>query len=258
MKKLIIIGASSGIGESLARQYIATGEWTVGLGARRTERLEALRKLACDRVYVETIDVTADDAADRLETLISKVGGMDLFLLSSGVGKQNPDLSPDIERHTIDTNVKGFTTMVDAAYRYFRSQRGRTGHIAAITSIAGTRGIGIAASYSATKRYQWCYLTAIEQLAHTQKVDLTITDIRPGFVRTPLLDDGNRYPMQLSSDYTAQAIRRAIARRRRVAIINWPYAVLVFFWRLIPRMIWKHMVLSTKRNDTHRQDSNPT
>ena len=106
--------------------------------------------------------------------------------------------------------------------------------------------IGIAASYSATKRYQWCYLSAIEQLAHTQGVKLTITDIRPGFVRTPLLDDGNHYPMQLTADYTARAICRAINRRRRVVVINWLYAVLVFFWRLIPRVVWRRMVLSTK------------
>lgn len=246
MKKVVIIGASSGIGKCLAEQYIADGSWIVGIAARRSDRLEALRVLAPERVVTEVIDVMATDAAKRLDRLIGRLGGMDLFLLSSGVGKQNPALDATIEENTINTNVKGFTAMIDAAYCYFRDNGGK-GHIAAITSIAGTRGIGIAASYSASKRYQWCYLTAIEQLAHMQKIDLYITDIRPGFVHTPLLDDGNRYPMQLSVEYVAKAIRRAIYRRRRVVIINMPYAVLVLLWRLIPRAIWKRMVLSRGR-----------
>ncbi len=246
MKRIIIVGASSGIGQSLATQYILSGTWQVGIAARRSDRLEALRNLAPDRVYTATIDITADDAATRLSQLIATMGGMDVFLLSSGTGKQNPSLNPDIERLTIDTNVKGFTMMIDAAYGYFKSA-GTPGQIAAITSIAGTRGIGIAASYSATKRYQWCYLTAIEQLAHTQHVDVAITDLRPGFVSTPLLDDGNNYPFKLSADYTARAIRRAIAHRRRVAIINRPYAVLVFIWRLIPRCVWKRLALKTAK-----------
>lgn len=247
MKRIVIIGASSGIGYSLASQYIMNGQWIVGVAARRADRLETLKDMAPGRVHTATIDVTADDAAQRLDQLIADMGGMDIFLLSSGTGKQNPSLDPAIERLTIDTNVKGFTMMIDAAYNYFKAT-GTPGQIAAITSIAGTRGIGIAASYSATKRYQWCYLTAIEQLAHTQHVNVSITDLRPGFVNTPLLDDGNHYPMQLSAEYTARAIRRAIAHKRRVAIINWPYAVLVFFWRLLPRCVWKRMSLKTAKH----------
>lgn len=225
-------------------QYIADGNWQVGVAARRGEILERLRQSAPDRVASQVIDVTADDAADRLADLINKLGGMDVFLLSSGVGNQNPELDAKIENRTIATNVKGFTAMIDAAYLYFK-EHGSQGQIAAITSIAGTRGIGIAASYSATKRYQWCYLSAIEQLAHTQGVKLTITDIRPGFVHTPLLNDGNCYPMQLEADYTARVIRRAINRHRRVVVINWLYAVLVFLWRLVPRALWRRIVLST-------------
>lgn len=246
MKRIIIVGASSGIGWSLATQYIADGGWMVGVAARRGDRLEALRQLAPERVSALEIDVTADDAAGRLMELVGQVGGMDVFLLSSGVGHQNLGLDAEIEGRTIATNVKGFTAMIDSAYGYFRDNA-RPGHIAAITSIAGTRGIGIAASYSASKRYQWSYLTAMEQLAYAQGVDLAITDIRPGFVSTPLLDDGNRYPMQLVSDDVARAIRKAISRRRRVVVINWAYAVLVFFWRLIPRAVWRRMVLSVKR-----------
>ena len=231
MKKIIIVGASSGIGRCVAQEYISDGDWMVGIAARRIDRLEELKTLAPERIKTMAIDVTSDNAETLLLKLIAETGGMDLFLLVSGVGHQNPTLDSDVENATIATNVKGFTAMIDTAYRYFR-ENGRKGHIAAVTSIAGTRGLGVAASYSASKRYQWCYLDAIEQLARMQKVKLTITD---------LLDDGKNYPAMLTPQYTARTIKKALEKRKRVKIINSAYAILVFFWKLIPRFLWKRM-----------------
>ena len=81
---------------------------------------------------------------------------------------------------------------MDTAFDYFRKQGG--GHLAAISSIAGTKGLGAAAAYSASKRYQNTYLDALAQLSRMQRLDIRITDIRPGFVDTPLLREG-KYPM---------------------------------------------------------------
>lgn len=81
---------------------------------------------------------------------------MDLFLLSSGIGKQNLSLTPDIELQTAATNVEGFIRMVTAAYHYFEQQG--HGHLAVISSIAGTKGLGSAPAYSATKRFQNTYI----------------------------------------------------------------------------------------------------
>ena len=143
MKRVIIIGASSGMGQEVAKLFIADG-FTVGVAARREDRLQALKHLAPDRVEVAIIDVTAEDAPDRLRGLIDRLGGMDLFFYASGIGKQNRTLSPDIEMNTVNTNGMGFTRMIGEAYRYF-AERGE-GHIAAITSIAGTKGLGPAPS----------------------------------------------------------------------------------------------------------------
>ena len=87
---------------------------------------------------------------------------MDVFLLSSGIGKQNLSLQPDIELQTAATNVSGFIRMVNAAYHYFE-QHGK-GHIAVISSIAGTKGLGSAPAYSATKRFQNTYIDALDQI----------------------------------------------------------------------------------------------
>ena len=147
MKKVVIIGASSGIGQQVAKLLLDKGYY-LGIAARRQDRLLALKQLVPDRVVTAAIDVTAEDADLRLRSLIDELGGMDIYFHVSGIGKQNRTLTSDIELNTVNTNGMGFTRMIGEAYRYF-AERGE-GHIAAITSIAGTKGLGPAPSYSAT------------------------------------------------------------------------------------------------------------
>jgi len=236
-KKVIIIGATSGIGREVAKLYIARG-FRVGIAGRRAEELEAIRKEAPQQVFTEVIDVTKEDADTDLLSLINKVGGMDIYLHSSGIGKQNPTLTPDIELKTGATNVEGFIRMVTAAYHYF-AQQGH-GQIAAISSIAGTKGLGIAPAYSATKCFQNTYLDALDQLAHMNRLNIHFTDIRPGFVATPLLKDDS-YPLLMKATDVASSIVKAIDKRKRTVIIDWRYRILVFFWRLIPAWLWERL-----------------
>lgn len=232
--RIIIIGATSGIGREVAKFYIAQG-WQVGVAGRRAEELESLRKEAPEQVSTQVLDVTLEDAPYRLQSLIDKVGGMDLFLLSSGIGKQNPTLTPDIELKTAATNVEGFIRLTTAAYHYFEKQG--YGHIAAISSIAGVKGLGIAPAYSATKRFQNTYLDALDQLSRMNGLNIRFTDIRPGFVATPLLKDDN-YPLLMKTPQVATSIVKAISKKKRIVVIDWRYRILVFFWKLIPHWIW--------------------
>ena len=234
--RVVIIGASSGMGLEVAKLFIARG-YQVGVAARREDRLQALKQEAPDRVVTATIDVTTDDAPERLRDLIGQLGGMDLFFYSSGIGKQNRTLTPDIELATVDTNGLGFTRMLGEAYRYF-VERGE-GHIAAITSIAGTKGLGPAPSYSATKAFQNTYLQALEQQANARGLKIRFTDIRPGFVNTDLLNDNFRYPMMLSPEKVSRQIVKAIDNKRHVMVIDWRYAILTALWRRFPRPLWR-------------------
>lgn len=138
MKRAVVIGASSGLGQEVARLLLEQG-YTLGVAARRIDRLEQLRALAPDRVIVQRIDVTASDATQALNELIEKLGGMDLLFYASGVGKQNMELEPDIEINTVLTNGLGFTSVIGEAFRYMAQHGG--GHIAAISSI-GHQGTG--------------------------------------------------------------------------------------------------------------------
>lgn len=121
MQKAIIIGATSGIGQEVARILVQQG-WHIGIAGRREEALHALQATAPDRIVTEQLDVTEETATLHLHNLIKKLGGIDLFFLSSGVGHQNRDLQPDIELNTARTNVEGFTRMVTAAFNYFKEK----------------------------------------------------------------------------------------------------------------------------------------
>ena len=234
-RRAIVIGASSGIGREVAKLLIKDG-WTVGVAARRIDMLQELGATA-----VEQIDVTKEDAPIRLQTLINRLGGMDLFFYASGIGKQNRELKEDIELATMQTNGIGFTRMIGEAYRFFAAQG--SGHIAAITSIAGTKGLGPAPSYSATKAMQNVYLQALEQQTKSRGLNIRFTDIRPGFVDTALLSGDFHYPMMLKPEKVAKEIIDAINHHHHIRVIDWKYRLLTAFWRRIPRWLWRRLRL---------------
>lgn len=240
-KKAIVVGATSGIGMEVAKLLAGRG-WQVGIAGRRVDRLESLRQSQGGIVCYQQIDVTSPDAPERLRRLIDELGGMDLYFHSSGIGWQNNSLDLEKELKTVETNGLGFVRMVDTAFNWF-AERQTTARIACITSIAGTKGLGAAPAYSSTKRFQSHYLECLSQLARMRHLDISFTDIRPGFVKTNLIA-GSNYPLQLDAKDVAESIVKAIEKGRSVKVIDWRYAILVFFWRLIPRWIWTRMSIA--------------
>lgn len=237
MKRAIVIGASSGIGREVCKLLVAGG-WLVGIAARREDKLAEIKAASPQSVEMMRIDVTADDASERLLALVKLLGGVNLFVYCSGVGRQNAGLDCGIELSTVDVNVKGFTCMVGTMFNYMSENLG--GDIAVISSIAGTKGLGAAPSYSATKAYQNTYVQALEQLSNMRRLHIRFTDIRPGFVDTPLLA-GGKYPMLMDKTDVARELLRAVEAHRHVRVIDWRYRILVSFWRLIPNCIWRKL-----------------
>lgn len=235
-KRIIIMGATSGIGRAVAEIMAAAG-WTVGVAGRRGEMLDELRRKYPENIVAETIDVNDGNAGELLTGLFERMGGAEVYLHCSGIGYQNPRLEEEKELSTLRTDCEGYARMLGAAFRYFAANGG--GHIAAVTSIAGTKGLGPAPAYSAAKRFQCTYLDALEQLARMRRLNIHFTDIRPGFVDTALINYGSNYPFVMKTAQVARSIVRAIEKRRRVKIIDWKYAALVAVWRLIPRTLWK-------------------
>ena len=272
-KKAIVMGATSGIGMEVA-SLLAQRGWQVGIAGRRIDRLEEVKRntnllisespkaskgeIAC----YQQIDVTSPEAPSLLLKLIEKLGGMDLYFHSSGIGWQNNSLDIEKEMKTVETNGLGFVRMVDTAFNWFAKQsqeqdkgqelsqeqnsdKGKgndTYRIACITSIAGTKGLGAAPAYSATKRFQNHYLECLTQQAHMRHLPIAITDIRPGFGKTDLIA-GSNYPLQLTPQEVAQQIVNAIERGKTVKTIDWKYSILVSLWRMIPRWIWTRLTI---------------
>ena len=236
----IVMGATSGIGYEVALALARQG-WRVGVAGRREDILKKMVDETAGIVAYEVIDVTVPQATDALHRLIGKIGGMGLYFHSSGIGYQNTDLDTDKELRTIETNCLGMARLVGAAFRYFEQHTEAEGQIAVISSIARTRGLGAAPAYSASKRFTSHYMESLCQLKRIKGLrHLHITDIRPGFVRTPLIE-GSHFPMQLDARRVATIIVAAIRRRQAVVTINWLYRLLVFFWQLIPRWLWVRM-----------------
>lgn len=246
-KTIVIVGASSGLGRAVALHYASVG-WKVGICARRIDRLREIAAEFPDRIVAETLDVTDADSGERFVRFIEKLGGVDVVLYAAGCGWNNPRLDAEKDERTVATNVVGFTRIVNAAFEWFAAHPTPSrckGRLCAITSIAGTKGIGISAAYSATKRYENTYLESLAQLAAVRKVPVLITDIRPGFIDTDLLDtSAHRYPMLMSVPYAARRIVRAIDRRRKVVYVDWRWHFVVALWRLIPRCLWIRLKLN--------------
>lgn len=253
-KRAIVMGATSGIGQEVARLLAANG-YEVGIAGRREERLVQMAQATPGIVAHRQIDVTKEDAPTELHKLIEELGGMDFYFHSSGIGWENVTLDPDKELKTVETNGVGFVRMVSAAYNWFAEQRAdeakqraegdeqkasdkeRKARIACITSIARTRGLGAAPAYSATKRMQAHYLECLSQQVRMRHLNIGITDIRPGFVATDLIA-GSHFPLQLKAEDVARTIVRAIERGYEVVTIDWRYRLLVAAWQLIPRWLW--------------------
>ena len=247
MKQAIIIGATSGLGQAVARQLIGEG-WRVGIAGRRVERLEALQaEYGSDRVAYRAMDVMLPSATEALDELLDQIPEPDVLLYATGIGRQNPDLEEQMEIRTVQTNCEGMVRIVDHFINYVkrtpRYDKSHMAHIAVITSVAGTKGIGQAPAYSATKSMQSAYLVALAQLMRMRQLPITVGDIRPGFVATEILNPEKHYPMLMTAEVAARHIIRSMKRRRRITIFDWRYRLLVAVWRLIPRWLWERLTM---------------
>lgn len=250
MKTAIIIGATSGIGREVARKLAAEG-WRVGAAGRRGERLEELQaECGAESVVYEVMDITRPDAVEALDRLLEKTGAPDLFLHVSGVGRQNRQLDETIDVNVMETNCTGLARVLPHILNYVKANPKYTSqnkaHIAVVTSVAGTMGLGVSAAYSASKKMQSTYVSALCQLCRMEKIPAQFSDIRPGFVATDILNPQHHYPLMMTVEEAAGHILKGLKRKRRVILFDWRYRILVAFWRLIPRGLWERLNIHSK------------
>jgi short-subunit dehydrogenase len=238
MKKAIIIGATSGIGKSMA-ELLLREEYAVGVTGRREELFQSIKNQETSRIVFKKMDVQDVSTLEPIcNELVRKLGGLDLLIISAGIGEVNKNLNFEVENSVIKTNIQGFTCMADWAVRHFKEQG--YGHLVNISSIAGIRGNGVAPSYNATKAYQINYLEGLRINVKDYGSSITITDVRPGFVDTPMAK-GEGLFWVASVQKAAEEIFEAIKQKRKVVYITKRWRLIALLLKVIPFSILKRV-----------------
>ena len=238
MKKAIIVGASSGIGYELAKRLVSDG-YLVGVTGRRVSLLMELHASMPLQIFPLEMDACDLNSVDRhLHDLVLRLGGLDLLIISAGTGELNLQLDFGLEKQMIDINVSGFTAVADWAFNYFVRQK--HGTLASITSIAALRGNRQSPAYSATKAYQVIYLEGLRQKAFRDCRQISIIDIRPGYVDTKMAKGDNIFwisPLKKACDQ----IMAGIDGRKPVVYITRRWRIIAWALRLLPGFVHKRL-----------------
>ena len=237
MKKVIIIGATSGIVRELAKLY-AANDCLVGVSGRRPELLESLQQEFPGHIITECFDVTGNSNIDHFNNLLQQLGGMDLFIYNSGFGDTSKTLEWSIDRQTTLTNVNGFVEMVNFSFNYFVKQG--YGQIAGTSSIASIRGNSWAPAYSASKAYMSAYMEGLHMKAAKMELKVSVTDIQPGFVNTKMAK-GNGQFWVASVEKATRQIFRAINNKKRRAYITRRWWLIAKLMKWVPYWLYKKM-----------------
>ncbi len=238
MKKAIIIGATSGIGKAVAEILLQEG-YLVGVTGRREVLFPAMQQQFSGRIFCKKMDVQELlTLASICNELVNQMGGMDLLVISAGIGEGNKQLDFEIENDVIKTNIQGFTCIADWGTSFFKKQG--YGHLVNISSIAGIRGNGLAPSYNATKAYQINYLEGLRLNTIKSGYDITITDVRPGFVDTAMAK-GNGLFWVAPVKKAAEQIVEAIKRKKGVVYITKRWGLIGYVLKIIPFSILRRV-----------------
>ncbi|HVO90504.1 MAG TPA: SDR family oxidoreductase [Casimicrobiaceae bacterium] len=237
--RVFITGASSGLGEALARHYAALGA-TLGLAARRADELERLsRALAPASVATYAVDVRdAQALASAGRDFIARFGTPDIVIANAGVSRGTlTEHAEDVAefRAVFETNVLGlvhtFQPFVDAMRKAHR------GVLAGIASVAGFRGLPGSGAYSASKAAAIVYLESLRvEMAGS---GVAVVTICPGYIATPMTArNPYRMPFLMRPERAAAQIARAIAKRKRFQVLPWPMSFASFVLRRLPRPLY--------------------
>lgn len=237
-KKIIIVGASSGIGREIACKYVVKGN-KVGVTGRRENLLNELKENFPQQIFVSCFDVMENKNQQKIKQLINELGGLDLLIYNSGYGDPSKELNWEIENATTKTNVNGFVEIVSYAFNYFVDQG--YGQIAITSSVAAVRGNSWAPSYSASKAFMSNYAEGLNIKAKRLEKNIAVTDIRPGFINTKMAK-GNGQFWVVPKEKAADEIIKAIEKKKRVAYITKKWWLVAQVMKILPFHIYRRIV----------------
>jgi short-subunit dehydrogenase len=241
-KSVVITGASSGIGAALAHEFASRG-YSIALCARRIEKLESLKNTLSEKYSNITVISSALDVNELesvptvLNDIKSSLGNLDIVIANAGITGVRRTGSGDlsIDKSILQTNLYGAIATVDAAVAIFREQG--FGQIVGMSSFSAFRGIPGSAAYSASKAALTNYLQAVGTELFRKK-DIKVTVIHPGFIRTEIDDNIDKFPFVIDADKAARTMANAIEKGKSdIVVPSWPWAVLRSVMPKLPESI---------------------
>jgi short-subunit dehydrogenase len=245
--KVVITGATSGIGEALAREYAKQGA-TLALIARRAHVLAQLKDSLSTTCFTYAADVRDSRAMQQAAAdFVEERGYPDVVIANAGISRGTITEYPqDVEafQAILDTNVVGMLKTFHPFLDGMRRQR--HGMLVGIASIAGFRGLPGAGAYSASKAAAIRYLESLR--VELRGSGVGVLTVCPGYIATPMTAN-NPYPMMfiISAEQAARKIVRAIERRRKFLIIPWQMAILGRIFSILPLRLYDRALSKAPR-----------
>jgi NAD(P)-dependent dehydrogenase (short-subunit alcohol dehydrogenase family) len=246
--KVVISGASSGIGLALARHYLECGA-TVAALARRGELLQTLAAEFPDKVFCYALDVRDASAIQQAAgDFMARAGVPDIVIANAGVSRGTlTEYVEDEEvfQNVMDVNVLGmvktFQPFIGPMREASSPDKGRPGGVlVGIASVAGFRGLPGSSAYSASKAAAISYLESLRVEMHGSGVK--VVTLCPGYIKTPMTDI-NTYsmPFILDADVAARRMARVIERGTSFAVVPWQMGVVGWLMKRLPNWLYDRL-----------------
>ena len=240
-RTILITGASSGLGEGMAREYAARGD-NLALCARRTERLEALKEELAEKHPLITISIRALDVNDYeqvfevFRAFQQEFGSLDRIIVNAGIGKGQPLGTGKFHanRQTAETNFVAALAQMEAAMEIFREQS--RGHLVTVSSVTAVRGMpGNVNTYAATKVGLAALSEGLRVELVKAKSPIRVTTLYPGYIRTALNEKVKNTPFIVDAQTGCKAMVEAIESGKSESFVpGWPWAPIGFVLRRLP------------------------
>lgn len=222
----------------MAEIYAKKGH-KIGVTGRRLNLLQEIMQQFPHQTEYECFDVTESENLPRLQSLVNKLGGLDILVISAGWGKPSKKLDWEIDKTIVDTNVNGFIEIANWAFNYFITKE--KGHLVTISSVAANRGSSHSPAYAASKSFQSTYFEGLSIKAKKMNKDIAITCIEPGFVNTKMAHGGDKMFWIVPLEKAAKQIMRAIEKKKRKAYISHRWWLIAKLMKWAPYWLYRRV-----------------
>lgn len=240
-RNILITGASSGLGEGMAREFAARGD-NLALCARRTERLETLREELVGKYPQITISIRALDVNNHeqnfevFRAFQQEFGALDRIIVNAGIGKGQPlgTGAFNANRQTAETNFVAALAQMEAAMEIFREQN--QGHLVTVSSVTAVRGMpGNVNTYAATKVGLAALSEGLRVELKKTRSPIKVTTLYPGYIKTAINEKVKNAPFIVDAETGCKAMVKAIESGKSERFVpSWPWTPIGFVLRRLP------------------------